>query len=367
MPKKTLPWIMDAVDTELYAPFHLEYDAEYYSDLRKRYAVFMKSAEAAGADPASIKIIESFRNKILQSLRDYYKGNIASCHQRIKNLVQKCLDDPFSVSTINDSFAFHGFTDEIQFFRARAGKGQEYTSKEMLHLPYSMRGKTGNYRFSIPGVPSLYLANSSYACWLELRKPSEDDFNVSPVLVDGNLRVLNLAVMNRDFLELNEFEATRVHAWLKMLLIMIATSYRIKEDGRIFKSEYIISQSVMLACKQLGLDGVAYYSRQVSDQVFARPAINLALFAEYRYGKEYSALCDHIMIGDSVNYQMFKQLGRSNADCEYQLRLTHGIKGVRIGSYQRQYEYADTDFCAFDRFLFCGWDRSKITWGNALS
>lgn len=49
----------------------------------------------------------------------------------------------------------------------------------------------------------------------------------------------------------------------------LATSYRIKEEGRTFKSEYIISQSIMMACKRLGYDGVAYYSKRVYDEVFA--------------------------------------------------------------------------------------------------
>lgn len=65
----------------------------------------------------------------------------------------------------------------------------------MLHLPFPMRGKTGNYRFSIPGIPSLYLGNSSYACWLELGRPAEYKFNVSPVVLDGSQKIFNLAVM----------------------------------------------------------------------------------------------------------------------------------------------------------------------------
>ena len=69
---------------------------------------------------------------------------------------------------------------------------------------------------------------------------------------------------------------------MKLLMLTIATSYRIKEAGRTFKSEYIISQSIMMACKRLGYDGVAYYSKRVSDEIFAFCAINLALFVDYK-------------------------------------------------------------------------------------
>lgn len=151
----------------------------------------------------------------------------------------------------------------------------------MLHLPKTLRGKTGNYRFSIPGMPSLYLGNTSYVCWLETGKPSAHDFYVSPVIVDSSLRIFNLAVMTRNIINLKNLDKDTVHCWLKLIVLMIATSYVIKEENRTFKSEYIVSQSIMLACKNLGLDGVAYFSKRIEDEIFGFCAINLALFAPY--------------------------------------------------------------------------------------
>ena len=89
-------------------------------------------------------------------------------------------------------------------------------------------------------------------------------------------------------------------------MLAIATSFRIKEEGRRFKSEYIISQAVMMACKKIGLDGVAYFSTRVSDVAFARCATNLALFVEY--DDMYSLLIKHMKIGNPTNYALYKQL-----------------------------------------------------------
>ena len=63
-------------------------------------------------------------------------------------------------------------------------------------------------------------------------------------------------------------------------MLTVATSYRIKEDGRTFKYEYIISQSIMMACEKFGYDDVACYSKRVYDEVFALCVINLALFVD---------------------------------------------------------------------------------------
>ena len=115
----------------------------------------------------------------------------------------------------------------------------------MLHIPFSKRGKTGNYRFSIPGIPSLYLGNTSYSCWVELGRPSEHDFYVSPVLLDGSQRLLNLAVMTRKQWNLHDDDADYVRCWLKLIMLMIATSYVVEEENRVFRSEYIVSQSIL--------------------------------------------------------------------------------------------------------------------------
>lgn len=213
----------------------------------------------------------------------------------------------------------------------------------------------------------MYLSNSSYACWIELGKPPEHDFSVSPVLLDGSQQIFNLAIMNRDYHALHNLDADTVHCWLKLLILMIATSYRINEPDRVFKSEYIISQSIMLACKELGLDGVAYYSKRVADQMFSQAAINLALFATYQQGKEYSEICYHLKIGNSYNYAMFKQLNSLAINFSYDLRCLKINTANKIGTYEHQYNYRDTEFCRFDQFLFSEWKKDNIEFGNAVT
>ena len=356
------------IDRDLYAPFIVKSDVDYYDDLCKRYRTLLNDARNAGADLESLHIIKKYTRTIREALNEYYKGLISTSHTKVKNLIKDCMDESLAVDTLANSDAFGGVKGtEIQFFRARVSTSAiPYTAKEMLHLPFKMRGKTGNYRFSIPGVPSLYLGNSSYACWLELGRPAEHDFVVSPVLLDGEQRIFNLAVMNRDYHRLGEFKPDRVHTWLKLLILMIATSYRIEEEGRVFKSEYIISQSIMLACNELGLDGVAYYSKRVDDQMFSQAAINLALFAIYRYGNDYSGICEHIKIDDSFNYSLFRQLGQPSIYRGYDLRCMHTGFVNMIGNYKRQYEYQFTNFCEFDKFLFSGWEKDKIEFGHAV-
>ena len=355
---------------DLYAPFVLDTDSEYFDSLKKKYNIVLNQAKNAGADAKSLKIINKFRNKILEALQCYYRADIEKCNTIIRNLIKNIGGDSLAVSLLRDSYAFPGERGgEIQFFRCRIGNpSSNYAVKDMLHLPLRLRAKSGNYRFSIPGNPGLYLANSSYGCWIETGFPAETDFNVSPVLLDGTQKILNLAVSIRDFHALRGFKEDQVHCWIKLFMLVIATSFRIEEMGRTFKSEYIISQSIMMACKRLGYDGVAYYSKRVYDEIFALCAVNIALFVNYK--GEYSDIVRHMKMDDAFNYGLYKQLYASRTHVDYELRSARTGFITNIGNYEKQYQYTETKFADFDKFLFASWrdkingkGKDQIPWG----
>ena len=366
-----LPWLNNGfISKELYAPFVLEKDMDYLDDLQKRYKLVLSQAMKAGADQESISIIKQFDKKIVEAIKCYYNADLPKSSTIIRNLVRNIGNNPFAITHLSESYAFPGIqSQELQLFRSRLGDpAKAYTAKDMLHLPRTLRAKAGNYRFSIPGNPSFYLSNSSYGCWIETGFAPDNDFNVSPVLLDGTQKIFNLAVSIRDFHCLNEFEAERVHCWLKLYMLAIATSYKIKEDGRTFKSEYVVSQALMMACKRLGYDGIAYYSKRVSDEIFALCAINLALFVHYE--GNYSPLVKHMKMDDSFNFTLFKRLNPSLKYKDYELRAPHTGFITNIGSYDRQYPYRETEFFDFDKFLFTTWrdkpngkGKDQIPWG----
>lgn len=361
-------WLTNFSDREIRAPFVVAKDEDYYDDLRKRLTHFVNLLEDAGADSESNKIAKKYSDKICECLRDYYRGNISSCHQKIENLIKGCDEHIFAVAELNKSKAFPEGTDEIQFFRARTESvARVMQPKDMLHLPFSMRSKSGNYRFSIPGVTSLYLANTSYGCWIEMGKPSEHDFYAAPVLLDGKQKIFNLAVSSRLLYGLNDGAKEYVHCWIKLLVLMIATSYKVKEENRTFRSEYIVSQSIMLACKKLGYDGVVYFSKCAETEDFALVAINLALFADYKKGRDFGEICKHMKVDEPLNYQLFRQLNQAVTYRHYPLRVGSTGFITNINGYKRQYSYKDTEFYRFDQHLFSRWtDKDEIEWGNAL-
>lgn len=368
-------WIPSAFQVkDLNAPFVLDKDNEYFDALEKKYNLVIQRARDGGADNQSIKILEIFSKKIMEALTDYQNADVEECYAKIRRLVKEigiCLP---AVGGLKDIHAFcNGQGPEIQLFRCRTGNPIEgFCAKEMLHLPRSLRSKSGNYRFSIPGNPGLYLSNSSYGCWIESGCPDESEFNVAPFLLDGKQRIFNLAISNRDTEYIKNLDEEQIRCWLKLYLLAIATSFRIKEPDRAFKSEYVVSQSIMMACKKLGYDGVAYYSKRVDDELFALCALNLALFVDYNEG-EYSDLVEnHLKLDDAFNYSFFKKLlNQSRIQKRYdELQMAHTEYVTNIKKFGRQYSYRETLFYEFDKFLFISWrdkgdgrGKDQIPWG----
>ena len=341
---------------ELYAPFVIQKDSDYSRVLSEKFLALLNKAKECEADTKSISIIKENKNRIEKSIHDYYLGKIGEFYSTIKDLVADCLTNKLAVSYLHDSYAFPGeMGTEMQFFRARVDDGYEFESGEMLNPPPGMRSKTFCARYSLPGVPSLYLANTSYGCWIELGRPSESRYNVAPIMVKKNIKVFNLAVMMRDMSGLDDGEIERVRCWIKLLMLMIATSFIVKENGRSFKSEYIVSQGIMAACIELGLDGVAYYSKRVSNEFFSQAAINLVLFPGEEINKNSTSVKDKVQVGPPFNYALFRQLNNKELKYEYKLRVDENRWPKVIGDYNRQLHYRDTEFYRFDKFLFCSW------------
>lgn len=81
------------------------------------------------------------------------------------------------------------------------------------------------------------------------------------------------------------------------------------------------------------------------------------MFATYNGEDELSSICEHIKVGDSFNFSMFKQLMPSLLYKEYDLCIEKSPYIKNIGSFKRQFPYNETQFYHFDKYLFANWDK----------
>ncbi|MEG2640633.1 MAG: RES domain-containing protein [Bacilli bacterium] len=351
-------------------PISIETDSEYLVEVKKLFDNIEKDILDFKAPKIYLDVIKNYKMKIIDCITKYYSGDIVDSYDSITSIIEEFKKNGISISTISNSISFNNcdfligeekyHIKDFEFFRARfTEKATDFLPNEMTHIPFNERGKIANQRFSLTGLPCLYLGSTSYCCWEEMKRPSDHNFNVSAIRLKKDFKILNLTINTPillkylEFFKISKDSQHKSLLFFKLWIITLVTSFKVKEDNRLFKSEYIIPQIIMLACKKMNIDGVAYLSKQTKNDEFAsRIAVNLALLAKYNNEDELSSICNDLQISQSYNYSMYKQLSLPNTYKDYNLHIQTSNTATNIGSYEMQFEYKQTYFYKFDKFLF---------------
>jgi hypothetical protein len=312
----------------------------------------------------------------------YQKGNVEKATEQVEKILQKYVDDPFFVAPLEKCYALKqiAYYDEwhragvdyssmqqhpITLYRGRVSEKRLYGRKEMLHRPYVKNEKISRQRFTCEGMPALYLATTSYACWLELNKPDKD-FYVSAFIPDenaNNLKILNMAVIqeliNGSYHEMTDGDYSRrkelQNKMLAFMPLVQATSYKYvetKKDGE----EYIIPELVMRSLKKLGIDGVAYLSKHLEYDLQMQIGINVVIpvYKEHLdngYGKvsKYFKMTKPELFSQKLKdrYEKYKT-GSYISDIYYRQGQCYRPTTSQADGAER---YGDTVFAKFDNYL----------------
>jgi hypothetical protein len=163
------------------------------------------------------------------------------------------------------------FVNPLYRFRT-AGKSP-YFCGDLFHIPFYLRRIVQPMRYSVAGLPSLYLGGSTHVCWRELGEPNLSNVSVSryEAIANTNLRVLNfghrlpvLAAYVYDapgeFLSLNSavaFVVAQVACWP----LIAACSVRVPDRNAADRPEYLVPQLVLeWITKNHQFHGIRYFS-----------------------------------------------------------------------------------------------------------
>ena len=323
------------LESENKLPIVIDKDKNYLPKLEFELNNYLTKIGKMNCPSGLLCELEGINKSILNSIKTYYSGDVISSNKIILDLLVEFKSNPFLYSDLGSCHGFRGlaplkkveddgdeiFRTKINLYKARvsADGNQKFSISEMLHIPCDMRGLVRTQRFSIAGIPCMYFSTSSYGCWLELNKPQDELFNVSSYFLDDNLKVLNLVFNWKTIEEIASLDEREedykfdveqmISDLLKLWPLVCATSFRVDDNNRQFKSEYIISQHIMMSLKQLEIDAVAYHSKRVE---YALPnCINLAIPA-FESNNRISKFCSNMKISEAVNFREFKYLDASD-------------------------------------------------------
>lgn len=125
----------------------------------------------------------------------------------------------------------------IRLYKARKPESYyPFTNDEMFHIPYDKRKKVGNQRFSISGLPCLYLGSSTYVCWEEMER---NDFTYCNFCGFTNNKIMDVYDLSLPLMISNLED-------IKRICIILACSLSAKRE-ELFKVEYVLPQCLLQA------------------------------------------------------------------------------------------------------------------------
>jgi hypothetical protein len=114
------------------------------------------------------------------------------------------------------------------------GRLFHFTKDEMFHIPYDKRSLVGNQRFSLSGLPCLYLGGSSYICWEELGRKDFSTSNYCGYSLKDEINMFDMLLPT---------QITNPHQVRRIVLILACSLAANREQ--LFKPEYILSQCIL--------------------------------------------------------------------------------------------------------------------------
>ena len=244
-------------------------DEKNFNDyLKKRIEAFQKHIQLFDGQVG--EHIAKNRNKIdilsqsvVEAIEISYEGLPSKAFNKFKEGLDICTDHlakqkrDFSIGNKN-----------LNFYRARI-ETTPIPTDEMFHIRFENRHLIKTKRYSIPGLPCLYLSDSIYTCWVELGMPKLETFQVSRL--DLDYRFLNISITQEMLTILykatveKEMKEDSFNDWVLDFLIKwpLSMACYVKAEHNVadFKPEYVIPQMLMEWIRLTeDLDGIKYFS-----------------------------------------------------------------------------------------------------------
>lgn len=207
-------------------------------------------------------------DELLESYKQLYLGFVSKSYFHFDKGMQQ-----IEMYLVNEFDARHPLSENKLLFRGRQSE-IKLDRKGMFHLPFESRHKATNQRFSIPGLPCLYLADSAYVCWEELDRPEFKDFYLSRFEIKNylNVNALDISLTPKSLSNLitktSEFMEQGIDSWdfhvidyiVKWPLIFCCSIKVLNKDAT-FKPEYIVPQYLLDWVRQnKRLNAIKYFS-----------------------------------------------------------------------------------------------------------
>lgn len=326
-----------------------EYDPKkttYYNDLELRLKKFVESFDNLPKQGVGEKLkkykkdVQIINSIILTSLKNYSIGNYKAAYNGIDRIfkLQLIRENIDLLSSKITHFSKDANSPKFSLYRVRVSDVPITTHSEMFHIPLNKRHLVGHQRYSMAGLPCLYLGTSIYICWKEMGEPNLNsvyisEFNIANKEIAKKIKVLNLAYnleslydKNYNYLFDNDINEDLAIAYLLFFPILLSCSYVRAYKKATFHVEYIIPNMIFqwLCSKESEFEGICYLSTVSKHTKLSQitrnyvfPAFSKKTYAASRYKvldkspelKEFSTtLAENFSFSNPISWQLLSTL-----------------------------------------------------------
>jgi hypothetical protein len=263
------------LDFPAYLTTQLDYYVAYYQRSIQPHVDSVRKHSRPQATSLQ-RIIVRLTEGIKSAVRLYYEGKLLQAAQ--------AFHDTLDAIDIAQLTSVETFPIGRTFYRARYSAERSLTRKELFHNPFENRGIVSTNRYSIPGLPALYLGDSTYVCWEEYNRKDFRNLyfsrftNTEPLKMVKIQRLPDLITQLSDNSMSEEKRMNILARYLSLFPLSIACSIRTRSTTDVFKPEYIISQLLLQYVTDLkgkGASGIMYPSTKVDySKIEGIPAYN---------------------------------------------------------------------------------------------
>ena len=220
----------------------------------------------------------------------------------------------------------------------RLGESFQFSKKDLFHIPFELRHKIDVKRYSISGVPCLYLGGSAYICWEELNRPDLHKIHIARFTASptSNIRLLDFGYRPAHIAALLDCYKNNITSAYEKFAIaqgifwpfICACSIKVKVSNAPFKSEYLIPQYLLQwISSNSNCDGIRYFSCRLLEYPNNITAVSNFVFPAktFKDSGYCDVLAEKFWLSNPVCWQLAKALkpgGAPTPNIGFQLALT---------------------------------------------
>ena len=245
-------------------PFEAFTDFTYAASVEKVLESYQRKIQNLSINGIPSNKIKNISDYILKSIKEYLSGNSGLAYNTLAEILnEKSISEIIVDISSRDN-------SPIKLYKARSSTQNLGNRDDIFHLPFNRRHLVKNYRFSISGVPSLYLGSSTFICWVELNQPNFSEFWISKYEFDPqNKIVIDFTYSIEE--KINDFKKGTINldSLNKFCLIwplIIASTFKKKYPLADFHEEYIIPNIILqwIRKNRTDLIGLKYISTKTN-------------------------------------------------------------------------------------------------------